>query len=125
MSFSNETSHCLLVIAAVFLATITGCISRHAANGVASAVVDAVVTHAIMPPLELAMSTRSFQQGHGRWPTNYAELSSFTKSAHGSTLTNYDRVNFSEQKDGSLEIVAFASGVTNRMTLSLTDESKK
>jgi hypothetical protein len=121
----NETSRCLLVIAAVFSATITGCISRHAVNGVASAVADAVVTQALMPPLELALSARSFQQGHGRWPTNYAELSSFTRFTHGSALPNYDRVNFSEQPDGSLEIVAFASGVSNRMTLSLTDESKK
>jgi hypothetical protein len=73
----------LLAFGAVFLATITGCISRHAASGVASAVADAVVTQGIMPPLELALSTRSFQEGHGRWPTNYAELSSFTKSTYG------------------------------------------
>lgn len=67
----------------------------------------------------------AFQRMNGRWPDDYAELRSFNASEGGLALTNYDRVDFTQKPDGSLEICAVAPSMTNQMTLRLTDEAQK
>jgi hypothetical protein len=98
-----------------------GCISSKTSNAIA----DVLVARIVAPPLELSVSTMAFQRKHGRWPGDYAELRSFTASENGSALTNYDRVDFTQKADGRLEIYAVAPGMTNQMTLRLTDEGQK
>jgi hypothetical protein len=112
---------CTFSFLAACIALSTGCISDRAARGLA----DAVVAQVLVPPAELAVSTMSFQRRNSRWPTNYVELSSFAQSELQTTLAKYDRVDFTERSDGSLEIYAVAPGVTNQMTLRLSETTQK
>jgi hypothetical protein len=114
-------THRLLTLIGLCLLTSSGCISNKTANAIA----DVVVAKIVAPPMELSVSTLAFQQKNGRWPDDYAELRSFATSETGLTLTNYDRVDFKQEADGSLEIYAVAPSMTNRMTLRLTDSSQK
>jgi hypothetical protein len=111
----------LLALIGLCLMTSTGCIS----SKISKAIAEAVVAKIVAPLLELSVSTMAFQRKHGRWPDDYAELRSFTASESGSALTNYDRVDFTQKADGSLEIYAVAPNMTNQMTLRLTGESQK
>jgi hypothetical protein len=92
------------------------------AAGVGEVVAEAVVTRGVLPPLELSLTAGEFRRAFGRWPTNYTELSSYSLSARGLALTNYDRVDFTPTADGGLEILALAKGLTNRMTLNSIKE---
>ena len=112
----------LLTWMGLCLMTSTGCISSKTSNAIA----DVLVAKIVAPPLELSVSTMAFQRKHGRWPSDYAELRSFNAcSETGSALTNYDRVDFTQKADGSLEIYAVAPSMTNQMTLRLTEENQK
>ena len=118
----RETSpRSLLALMGLCLMTSTGCISSKTSNAIAEILVAKIVA----PPLELSVSTMAFQRKNGRWPGDYAELRSFAGSETNSALTNYDRVDFTQKPDGSLEIYAVAPSMTNQMTLRLTDKSRK
>lgn len=106
---------------AACIATCTGCLSERASSGIANA----IVAQVIAPPTELAVSVINFSRENGRWPTNYIELTSSAKSDHRLALTNYDRVDFNQKKDGSIEIYAVAPGVTNQMTLTLEEPQRE
>ena len=100
----------------------TGCISHDFGNAVATN----AISQAIVPPLELSLSAAKFRQANRRWPRDYDELSAFLKSSSdGVQLRPYDRVDFTENSDGSLEIYAIAPGLTNRMTLTAKDSHPK
>ena len=114
-------TYSLLVLIGLCLMTSTGCISSKTSNAIAEILLAKIVG----PPLELSASTMAFQRKQSRWPVDYAELRSFTASETGSVLTNYDRVEFTQKADGSLEIYAVTPSMTNQMTLRLTDESQK
>lgn len=104
------------------VAIFTGCIS----HDFGSAVATAAVSQAIAPPIELSLLVSKFRQATQRWPTNYVEFSAFQKqSGDGVPLRQYDRVDFTENSDGSLEIYAVAPGLTNRMTLTATETDPK
>ena len=111
----------LLALIGFCLIASSGCISSKTSNAIA----DVIIAKTIVPPMELSLSTMAFQRKNGRWPGDYAELCSFAASETGSALTNYDRVDFTQKADGSLEIYATAPSMTNQMTLHLTDESQK
>ena len=114
-----------LTLLLAILATSTGCISSKTSNPLPEAFGEAFVMKVFAPPLELGFSTKTFQQENGRWPADYAELRSFTASNGDPALTNYDRVDFTQKPDGSVEILAVAPNVTNQMTLRLPDENQK
>jgi len=116
------TKYTLLGLVGVCVALFTGCIS----HDFGSAVATAAVSQAIAPTIELSLSASNFRQATQRWPTNYAELSAFLKqSGDGVQLRQYDRVDFTENSDGSLAIYAVAPGLTNRMTLTATETDPK
>ena len=106
---------------AVCITLSTGCVSDHTSRALG----EAVVTQVVAPPAELAVCAISFQRKNGRWPTGYAEIRAFAESELRSTLGKYDRVDFTERVDGSVEIYAVAPGITNRMTLSLKETTQK
>ncbi len=109
-------------ILGVCVAFFTGCVS----HDFGSAVATAAVSQAIVPPIELSLSVSKFRQATQRWPTNYAELSAFSKpSGDGGPLRQYDRIDFTENSDGSLEVYAVTPGLTNRMTLTARDTDPK
>lgn len=119
---SHITKYPLLGLVGVCVALFTGCISTN----VGSALADAMIGQVIAPPIELSLSAYQFQKATQRWPTNYAELSAFSKqSGDGVQLGQYDRVDFSQHSDGSLEVYAVAPGLTNRMTLRAVDTNPK
>jgi hypothetical protein len=115
----------LLALIGSCLITSGGCISSKNFNALGDAIAETIVTKMLVPQMELAASTIAFQRMNERWPSDYAELRSFTATEGGSTLTNYDKVEFIQKADGSLEICAIAPGMTNRMILGLPDESRK
>ena len=68
----------------------------------------------------------AFRHTHRRWPTNYTELAPLVeRSAGKEQAARYDRVNFTELPDGSLEICSVAHGQTNRITLPFTEPNQK
>jgi len=107
------------------VAVIAGCVTRNAGDVLGEKAAEAIVTHAIIPPLELSMTAGEFHRAFERWPTNYSELCSYSESDRGITLSNYERVEFTPTADGGLKILALARGMTNQMTLSLPEESQK
>jgi hypothetical protein len=115
----------LLAVLLTAVVVITGCATRKMAAGIGEIVVEKVATEVLLPPFVLSITAGEFHQAFGRWPTNYTELSAYRQSACGVALTNYDRVDFTPTADGGLEILALAKGMTNRMTLSLPNESQK
>ncbi len=98
-----------------------GCMSSKNSNALADALFDKVLA----PPIELTVSTMAFQKQNGRWPTNYAELRSFTATGIGCPLTNYDRVDFAQKVDGSVDIYAVGPYMTNQMTLHPQNDDQK
>ena len=112
----------LLGLVGICIAFFTGCIS----DRVSSTLAEAMVNQVIAPPIELSLSAYQFQKATQRWPTNYAELSAFSKqSGDGVQLRQYDRVDFTENPDGSLEVYAVTPGLTNRMTITATETNPK
>ena len=112
---------------AVLLATVVifaGC-AKKMAQGLAEPLSEEIATRVIAPPLELSLTVGEFHQSYGRWPTNYAELCSYSQSAHDMQLTNYDRVDFMPTADGGLEISAFASGITNHIVCHPNESNQK
>ena len=108
--------YALFVLVAADVTLFTGCVSKK----VGSTLAEAMVSQAIAPPIELSFSASKFRQATQRWPKDYKELSAFTKQSGDRVQPRqYDRVDFTEQADGSLEIyaVTVATGLTNRMTL--------
>lgn len=119
---ASIVTYALLGLVGVCGVLFTGCISDH----VGGAVADAVISQAIVPPIELSLSVSKFRQATQRWPTNYAELSAFSKpSGDGGPLRQYDRIDFTENSDGSLEVYAVSPGLTNRMTLTAKETDPK
>jgi len=96
----------------------SGCMSERAANAIGEQVWNQLATQWIAPPLQLAKTATEFQEEHHRWPTNYAEICSFDHSTPGSAFTNYDRIDFNQKPDGSLEVYMVAPTITNKLTLS-------
>jgi hypothetical protein len=117
----HYATYILLALIGLGLLTFTGCICSQTSN----ALTEVLITKIVAPPLELSVSTMAFQRKNGRWPNDYTELRSFAASESGSALTNYDRVDFTQKADGSLEVYAVAPGMTNQMTLRLTEASQK
>ena len=115
-------TYALLGLVGVGIALFTGCISKNAGSALAGVVIGQIIA----PPIELSLSVSKFQQATQRWPTNYAEFSAFLQqSGDGVQLRPYDRIDFTENSDGSLEIYAVAPGLTNRMTLTATETDPK
>lgn len=111
-----------LGLVGVCISFITGCVC----NKVESPLGEAIIGQTIAPPLELGFTAHAFRRETKRWPRNYEELSPFLKkSGDGVQIRNYDRVDFTERADGSLEIYAVAPGLTNRMTLTENDGDQK
>lgn len=102
---------------AAFTLVLPGCRSASLTQPLAEAFVNQVFT----PPIGLVASMMAFRQANQRWPTNYGELSVFINQSGGKFQPlPYRQVEFSPQLDGSVEICAFAPGMTNRMTLTPT-----
>jgi hypothetical protein len=62
----------------------------------------------------------AFQQAEKRWPKDYDDLVAFMKQSNSKFVpTSYDRIDFTTNSDGNLEIVVyvFDSGFTNHMIL--------
>ena len=115
-------TYALLGLVEVGVALFTGCISKN----VGSTLADAMVNQAIVPPIELSLSVSKFRQAPQRWPRNDEELAAFSKQSGDSVQPRqYDRVDFTENSDGSLEIYAVAPDLTNRMTLIATETDPK
>ncbi len=115
-------TYALLGLVGVGIALFTGCISKNAGSALAGVVIGQIIA----PPIELSLSVSKFRQATQRWPTNYAELSAFSKPSGDTVqLRQYDRVDFTEKSDGSLEIYEVAPGLTNRMTLTAKDTDPK
>ena len=118
------TTYPLLVLAGAGVTLFAGCIS----NNVGSTLAETMVSQAIAPPIELSFSACKFRRTTQRWPKDYDELSAFTKQS-GDRLQprQYDRVDFTEKADGSLEIyaVTVAAGLTNQMTMTVKDTEPK
>ena len=116
------TKYTLLGLVGVCVAFFTGCISDRAGSALAGVVIGQIIA----PPIELSLSAYNFRQATQRWPTNYAEFSAFLKQSGDTVqLRQYDRIDFTENSDGSLEIYAVAPGLTNRMTLKVTETVPK
>ncbi len=112
----------LLGLVGICVAFFTGCIS----DRVSSMLAEAMANQAIAPPLELSLSVYNFRQATQRWPSNHAEFSAFLKqSGDGVQLQQYDRIDFTENSDGSLEIYAVAPGLTNRMSIKAVETDPK
>ena len=107
------------------IGSFSGCVSPKAGAAVGEIVLEKIATEFVGPVFELSFTTAGFRQAHNRWPTNYTELCAYSLSACGVALTNYDRVDFTPTDDGKLKILALAKGVTNQMTLSPPEESRK
>jgi len=76
-----------------------------------------------MPSLRDQVTT--YRQANKRWPRNYDDLASFMKQS----ITNfvpesYDRIDFTMEPDGNLEIdvYVFSSESTNRIILKAPSE---
>lgn len=119
----KEATFGLLVLIGLCQLASSGCISHKAGETIGSIVVAKAMEQVFEAPMELTTSTLAFQQKNGRWPNDYAELRSFAATNTGASLTNYDRVDFTSKPDGSVAILAVAPGVSNRMTLSITNKS--
>lgn len=116
------TRYSLLGLVGVSVAFFTGCISKN----VGSTLADAIIGQIVAPPIELSLSAHNFRQAAQRWPTNYSEFSAFLKkSGEGVQLRHYDRIDFTEHPDGSLEIYAVAPDLTNRMTITVAETGPK
>jgi hypothetical protein len=108
-----------LLAPTIFFAVVaSGCMSQRAANAIGEQFWSQLTTQWLAPPLELAKTTSEFQKEHHRWPTNYAEVCSFNQSTLNPALTNYERIDFIQKPDGSLEVYMAARTITNKMTLS-------
>src|SRR5262249_5982604 len=91
----------VLIIAALLVLTAAGCVSRRATpNAAADAAGRKLAQQIFGPPLELGVAIGLFQGELDRWPTNYAELCSFSEAVALSGITNYDRIDFAPQPDG-------------------------
>jgi hypothetical protein len=118
----RPAKYALLGLLGVCVAFFTGCISKNAGSALAGVVIGQIIA----PPIELSLSAYHFRQATQRWPTNYEELSAFSKqSGDGVQLRQYDRIDFTENSDGSLEIYAVAPDLTNRMTIAATETDPK
>jgi hypothetical protein len=116
--FATTSSLALIGICVI---ACTSCMSSKTSNALG----EAILTRMLAPQIELTVSTTVFQRENGRWPTNYAELRSFSAAGTGSALTNYDRVDFTQKADGSLGIYSVGPGMTNQMTLRSKNEGQK
>jgi hypothetical protein len=59
-----------------------------------------------------------FKRESRRWPIDYAELSQFFRDRYDDwEMDHYDRVVFTQNADGSLDVVAVAGTQTNQMSL--------
>jgi L-ascorbate metabolism protein UlaG (beta-lactamase superfamily) len=68
--------------------------------------------------LDLLGAVVTFRSREKRWPRDYPELLSLNGQAGGNAqMGKFDRVNFTELPDGSLNVCAEANGQTNRLTL--------
>ncbi len=118
----RRAKYALLGLLGVCVALFTGCISDRAGSALAGVVIGQIIA----PPIELSLSAYNFRQATQRWPTNYAEFSAFLQqSGDGVQLRPYDRIDFTENPDGSLEIYAVAPNLTNRMTITATETGPK
>jgi len=73
---------------------------------------------AFVPPAGIAVSLLVFKRESRRWPSDYEELSQFFRDRYDHwEMDRYDRVVFTPQADGSLEVFAVAGTQTNQMTL--------
>lgn len=116
------TKYALLGLLGFCVALFTGCISDRAGSALAGV----VIGQAIAPMIGLSLSVSEFRQATQRWPTNYAEFSAFLQqSGDAVQLRQYDRIDFTENSDGSLEVYAVAPGLTNQMTLTATETDPK
>ena len=116
------TKYALLGLVGGCVVLFTGCIS----DRVGSTLADAMISQAIAPTIEFSLSVSKFRQATQRWPKNYEELSAFSqKSGDGAQPRRYDRVDFTENSNGSLAIYAVAPGLTNQMTLTAKDTDSK
>ena len=76
--------------------------------------------------LDLIGPAVAFRNTHQRWPTNYVELSPLVEQSGGKEKARqYDRVDFTELPEGSLEIYSVANGQTNRITLPFKETNQK
>lgn len=63
---------------------------------------------------DVVYCSSSFLNKNGRWPNNFAELSSFIEQSNGYLfLSNYGQVNLNPRPDDSLEIIYLKPGQTN------------
>ena len=133
--FTPCASFCLLGACAL----LSGCISNRLADSISAHVgkgfvqgVAPVVRAAwaeavsVSPQVELITAVITFRQSTKRWPKDYGELSAYMKqSGNGLQPRQFDRVNFTENPDGSLEINAVAAGAASSMTLTMKDTDEK
>ncbi len=117
----HSITFCLLLFTGFCLLASAGCISSKTSDAIGNVLVAKIFE----PQFQLTASTMAFQRKSGRWPVDYAELQSFAGSEMGMSLMNYDRVDFTQNTDGGLAILAVGSGITNRMTLSAPKEAQK
>lgn len=116
------SKYALLGLVGVCVVLFTGCISDRAGSALAGV----MIGQAIAPMIGLSLSVSEFRQATQRWPTNYAEFSAFLQqSGDAVQLRQYDRIDFTENSDGSLEVYAVAPDLTNRMTLTAKDTDSK
>ena len=71
---------------------------------------------------DLLYDCTSFRRKNGRWPNDYAELSTLVKQSDGYlTLGEYERVDMRPLADGSLEVCYVRPGQTNETKFTLGD----
>jgi hypothetical protein len=72
--------------------------------------------------IDLLYDCTSFRHKNGRWPNDYAELSTFVKQSNGYlTLGEYELVELRPLADGSLEVCYVRHGQTEETKFTLGD----
>ena len=107
MTWNRKHGPIVLLVITLF----TGCISHRFGTGLDEAVIGGVVEKSVEPPLALAEGVNEFRMAKKRWPRNYEELSTFLRDSDEKTFSallsaRFERIDFADMPDGSLEINA-------------------
>lgn len=117
-----------VVMAAISVLTVGGCVSDHDAKEFGDAVVAPfnVLLRQIGGGQDLCYATAAFARKNERWPKDYAELDTFVQDSDGYlALAHYEHVDFRPQIDGGLVVSYVMQSKTNRVTFSPVKAEQK
>jgi len=105
------------------VAAFSGCISNQAAKEISQTVSAPlyVIARTFAGAQDLGYATEAFRRRNGRWPKDFAELSTFVQKSDGFlVLGHYDRVDFFELPEDALRVAFVPEGQTNQVKLTFS-----